>query len=87
MRHVIPTVILICVTLHHAVHGEVFSSAADMREVFTLENDLVNILSGYAAKLDAKLGRIKSYIKVRKVMLIEMMIFLRKHMRSIILNK
>ena len=44
---------------------EVFSSAADMREVFNLENDLVDILTGYAAKLDSKLMRIKSYIKVR----------------------
>ena len=45
--------------------GEVFSSASDMRAVFSIERDLVDILEKYALKLEERLARINAYMQVR----------------------
>ena len=50
------------------VRGEVYSSASDMKGVFQLEREMVNILGGYASKLHAKLNRINDYLQVRKIL-------------------
>ena len=47
-------------------NGEVYSSAADMMEVFKLERELVGIMDNFAAKLQKKLDKINSYLEVRK---------------------
>ena len=44
---------------------EVYSSASNMRTVFNIERELVDILDGYAQKLEKKLAKINSYMKVR----------------------
>ena len=36
-----------------------------MRTVFNIERELVDILDGYAQKLEKKLAKINSYMKVR----------------------
>ena len=56
--------VIAVIFLATAVHCEVYSSASDMREVFHLEKDLVQILDGYASKLTSKLDRINNYLKV-----------------------
>ncbi len=47
-----------------ASRAEVYSSASDMTSVFQLEREMVNILGGFALKLNAKLNRINDYLKV-----------------------
>jgi hypothetical protein len=44
--------------------AEVYSSAADMMEVFKLERELVSIMDGFASKLQSKLNKINNYIEV-----------------------
>ena len=44
--------------------AEVYSSAADMKEVFRLERELVSIMDGFASKLQAKLNKINTYLEV-----------------------
>ena len=45
-------------------NSEVYSSAADMMEVFKLERELVGIMDNFAAKLQKKLDKINSYLEV-----------------------
>ena len=47
-------------------NSEVYSSAADMMEVFKLERELVGIMDNFAAKLQRKLDKINSYLEVNK---------------------
>jgi len=47
------------------VHGEVYSSAANMKEIFKIERDMVHILESYSLKLQQRLNRIDEYMKVR----------------------
>eukprot|EP00095_Tigriopus_kingsejongensis_P007522 snap_masked-scaffold103_size370364-processed-gene-2.2 protein:Tk07522 transcript:snap_masked-scaffold103_size370364-processed-gene-2.2-mRNA-1 annotation:"hypothetical protein DAPPUDRAFT_22132" len=42
--------------------AEVYSSASDMKTVFGIETDLVDILDKYAKKLESKLERINNYM-------------------------
>ena len=44
--------------------AEVYSSAADMKSIFQLEKELVNVMNGYASKLESKLNRINNYLEV-----------------------
>lgn len=48
---------------------EVYSSASNMRTVFNIERELVDILDGYAQKLEAKLAKINGYMKVLVILL------------------
>ena len=45
--------------------SEVFSSASDLRQVFMLERELVDILQSYATKLESRLGLINNYLEAR----------------------
>ena len=47
-------------------NSEVYSSAADMMEVFKLERELVGIMDNFAAKLQRKLDKINSYLEVNR---------------------
>ena len=48
------------------IHGEVYSSAAEMIEVFKLERELINIMDGFALKLQSKLDKINAYLEVSR---------------------
>ena len=50
------------------IHGEVYSSAHEMIEVFKLERELVSIMDGFAMKLQSKLDKINAYLEVRTQM-------------------
>ena len=49
-------------------NSEVYSSAADMMEVFKLERELVGIMDNFAGKLQRKLDKINSYLEVKKTL-------------------
>ena len=49
-------------------NSEVYSSAADMMEVFKLERELVGIMDNFAGKLQKKLDKINSYLEVKKTL-------------------
>ena len=46
------------------IRAEVYSSASDMRSIFQLERDIVDIIAGYADRLEQKLQRINNYLAV-----------------------
>jgi len=51
------------VFLQSFVRSEVYSSASDMKNIFSMEMDLANSLNDYATKTQAKLDRINKYIQ------------------------
>ena len=52
------------------IHGEVYSSASEMIEVFKLERELINIMDGFALKLQSKLDKINAYLEVSQYFII-----------------
>ena len=58
-------ILLLCSqNIFRTIHGEVYSSAAEMIEVFKLERELINIMDGFALKLQSKLDKINAYLEV-----------------------
>jgi len=49
-----------------SARAEVYSSAANMKEIFRIERDMVHILETYSSKLEQRLRRINDYMKVRE---------------------
>lgn len=64
MRVVLVVVFVIGSVGVSPILGEVFSSASDMQMVFSIERDIVDILSQYSKDLENKLNRIQSYLEV-----------------------
>ena len=54
----------ILLLISQKIHGEVYSSASEMIEVFKLERELINIMDGFALKLQSKLDKINAYLEV-----------------------
>lgn len=63
MRVVLVVVFVIGSVGVSPILGEVFSSASDMQMVFSIERDIVDILSQYSKDLENKLNRIQSYLE------------------------
>lgn len=53
----------ILLLISQKIHGEVYSSASEMIEVFKLERELINIMDGFALKLQSKLDKINAYLE------------------------
>ena len=56
----------ILLLISQKIHGEVYSSASEMIEVFKLERELINIMDGFALKLQSKLDKINAYLEVSR---------------------